>query len=922
MGVDNLPVELSSFIGREEELEKVHALLDAHRLVTLTGTGGSGKTRLAIRLARRSQVGVRDMYFVDLQATTDPAMVDRAVADAVGMTEQPMQSAVDAVASRIGNRDALLLLDNCEHLIETSADVARGLLAACPNLKVLATSRQPLAVDGEIAFRVGPLPVPDRDDDPTCPSVRLFIDRALAVRQDFQHDAGGLAATARICRELDGLPLAIELAATRCNAMSPGEIADQLHDRFRLLRTGPRNAVARQRTLEASVAWSFDLLEDVERTVLRRVSVFAGGFTAAGASAVNDGLDHAQVVNTLASLVDRSLVGAEELRGRTRFRLLESIRAFAGTRLMEAGEASAARNGHLAHMVALAESVEQDLYFGAHRNALAELMPDVENLKLALGWAAESGNTDAALRLFAASGNFWSQMRPADGHSWGQRLETLIGGSHRDRGLSLTHAALCAWAVGDLAAVARFTAGASQIAEALDDPLLRAAAADNAGRYLIQMGDTSGFEVLDTAAAEASRLGNSVIEVGSRVTAAMGLAFAGQVQEATARSRHVLDLCDRAGDHLALGIAMHIDAFIALVRGDFALADANVRFMETAPSSTQRFGRFFAEVLPPWLLSAAGKHEDAVALLDERLSSARRFSNFPVLAFGGWLMAWVSWRAGLVTDEATLEAAQGIAGMAGAHFAAPVVAALRAEQALDEGDLERAIRYATEARGLVTTTPLGRLFAPLTLNTSARVALAGGGVAEAEATAREALGKYLGEGMRWGVPEALETLASVYDLVGERRRAATVLGASAARREAIGWAPGVREQRQVMRLRQSLRDALGADLDAASLEGATLLDEDLLVHTMGRRRDNARPIRGWDSLTRAERDVAGLAAAGLRNNEIAARLFVSPGTVKTHLAHVFGKIGVRSRAELAARAGERLGPIGDLGQTSLPAPGE
>jgi predicted ATPase/DNA-binding CsgD family transcriptional regulator len=415
----NLPLQLTRFIGRERELAEVTALLSGTRLLTLAGAGGCGKTRLALRVAERV---VRDyphgVWLVELAALQEPALVAQTVAAALGVQEAPGTSVTESLAAYLRRRTLLLVLDNCEHVVAAAAGLVEALLQRCPGLRVLATSREPLGCAGETTWRVPSLTVPSppaAGDDSVAgltryEAVRLFVDRALAARPDLaltDHDAPALA---EICRRLDGIPLAIELAAARVRAFSLEQIAARLDDRFRLLAAGPRTAMPRQQTLRATVDWSYALLSEPERMLLRRLSVFAGGWTfeAAEAVAAGDGVRPHAVLDLLAQLVDKSLVLADEPRGAIRYRLLETIRHYARDRLSEAGEAARTRDRHLACFLALAEAAEPQLRGAEDRLALARLETEHDNLRAALEWSLSPGRPAAAsLRLRGALAWFW-----------------------------------------------------------------------------------------------------------------------------------------------------------------------------------------------------------------------------------------------------------------------------------------------------------------------------------------------------------------------------------------------------------------------------------------------------------------------------------------------------------------------------------
>ena len=423
-GRRRLPLETSTFVGREHELAELRTLLGRTRLLTLAGTGGAGKTRLALELARGREDALADgAILVELDSVGEGADVPDAVAEALDLRALPGGALVDAIAAELAPRELLLVLDNCEHVIGASAALADALLRSAPRLTILATSREPLRVPGEVVFRVPSLAIPDPDAAQVpealldYEAVRLFVERAGAVSPGFELDESNAGAVARICHRLDGLPLALELAAARIDALAAGALAERLDDRFRLLRAGSRTAPTRQQTLEAALDWSYELLADVERVLLRRLAVFSGGFTLEAAEEVcaGDGLERAQVADVLARLVEKSLVTTEERQGARRYRQLETIRAYATARLAEAEERAALSLRQAEWLAGLVERGDSQL---------SGLDPERGNLRAALETLLAE-DPPAALGLCARVWPFWlRRIELSEARRWlGEALE-------------------------------------------------------------------------------------------------------------------------------------------------------------------------------------------------------------------------------------------------------------------------------------------------------------------------------------------------------------------------------------------------------------------------------------------------------------------------------------------------------------------
>src|ERR1700733_11087339 len=424
---NNLPAQLSAFIGRQREVAEVRALLESARLVTLTGVGGCGKTRLGRQVAAELLDGSGDgVWLAELAAVTDQEAVPAAISQALRLAAPPGRPGLEALLDALALQDVLIVLDNCEHLIGGCAKTAEAIVRRCPRVHLLATSREPLGIGGEVIYRVPSLSLPGPEDSGFAPgssdAVALFTDRAWAhgVVLSGGEQAGPVVVS--VCRRLDGMPLAIELAAARLRSMSLAELHGRLDQRFRLLTGGSRTAVARQQTLRATVAWSYSLLTGDEQLLLARLSVFAGGFGLDAAEAVcgSGDLDILDVADLLGSLVDKSLVVAEQAGAGLRYRLLETIRLFAAERLVEAGEAEAAAvaAAHCAHFLAVAEEAAVYLTGPEQGGWLARLDADQANLRRAARHAAGwPDGTAVVLRLGVALGwrYWWARNRQQEG---------------------------------------------------------------------------------------------------------------------------------------------------------------------------------------------------------------------------------------------------------------------------------------------------------------------------------------------------------------------------------------------------------------------------------------------------------------------------------------------------------------------------
>jgi len=474
---NNLPAPLTSFVGREREIGEVRRLLAGTRLLTLTGAGGCGKSRLALEVARtRLPDFPGGMWIVELAALSDAGLVPHAAAAALGVTEHAGRTVTDTLAGALGGNTLLLVLDNCEHLLTACADLAGVLLRECPGLHILATSREPLGLPGETIWRVPSLTVPDPLHLPPhhrlakFEAVRLFVERAAAVRPGFQVTADNAPAIAQVCHRLDGIPLAIELAAARVRALSVEQIAARLDDRFRLLTGGSRTALPRHRTLRAAMDWSYDLLAERERGLLARLSVFTGGWTLEAAEGVcaAESADASEILDLLTSLVDKSLVLVELRGGEARYELLETVRQYGEEHLGDGETAASIRRRHRDWYLTLAEQASAGLDGPHQKTCLDRMDREYGNLRSALEWSrGAAAEVEAGLRLAVHLQRFW-EMRAyyAEARAW---LDSMIAAGStatpRLRARALNTAGVLAYRQGDYQRTAALCSSALSLAE-------------------------------------------------------------------------------------------------------------------------------------------------------------------------------------------------------------------------------------------------------------------------------------------------------------------------------------------------------------------------------------------------------------------------------------------------------------------------
>jgi predicted ATPase/class 3 adenylate cyclase/DNA-binding CsgD family transcriptional regulator len=893
----HLPVQLTTFIGREAELSQLRDLLAKNRLVTATGAGGVGKTRVAVHVAAQVARDFADgVWYVDLAPITDPDLVPIAAAHAFGLPDQPGRSTMDTLTRFVGDRQMLVVLDNCEHLLDATAALVVELLAACPRLTLLATSREPIGVAGELSWRVPSLSLADE-------AVELFTDRARHARADFAVTDGNAASVAEVCRRLDGVPLAIELAAARVRALSLAEILDSLHDRFRLLTGGSRTAVRRQQTLRASVDWSHALLTEPERVLFRRLAVFLGGFDLDSAQNVCGGGDVAryQVLDQLSMLVDKSLVVSDESGGRTRYRLLETVRQYALEKLGESGEADTVRARHRDNYTTLAALL--DAPAGSdYEQRIEQADIEIDNLRAAFSWSRENSDVELALALASSLQPLWqARGRLREGLTW---FDTALADDNvRHAGVA---AAVLARALADRAMLGLWAGAADSpdqaqqalaIAREVDDPALLARALTGCG-YIASFFDAEAAraylaEAIGLARASGDRWRLSQILIAQAATALR----AGDPPALRAAAGEGRDLADAIGDRFTSRRCRYGLGMAQVFQGDLAGAVAQFAAVaDEAEAAHDEIWRADSLAGRGIALAYQGDTAAARAAADAAIEAAAELGGIKAgAAYGALALAALAAGDVPMAQDATEAAWQHMSAL-------PQTTALQrvlsAQAALAGGDLVAARQRADDA--VSTTTGASLSYA---LTARARVAIAQGEPEQGERDAHDALARAAEVEAYLFIPDTLECLATLASDAGSHGEAARLFGAAEAVRLRIGavrfkiYAAGY--EASVAALRKSMGND---EFDTAWAEGAALSTEEAIAYAQRGRGERKRPASGWASLTPTERDVVRLVSEGLANNDIATRLFVSPRTVQSHLTHVYSKLGLTSRVQLVQEA--------------------
>lgn len=919
---NNLPIRLSTFVGRNAELRELAAEIDRHRLVTVTGTGGAGKTRLALQTAADQIDRFPDgVWWVELAPMTDPSAVVQVVAQIIDARLTESVDDADAIAARIGDDRVLVVMDNCEHLIEPAAALVDGLLQQCPNLTVLATSRTPLEIPGEVTWRAPSLTLPDVGAPVTVAqlsqldSVRLFADRAREVRPTFTLDDDNAPHVAEICHRLDGIPLAIELAAARTKTLTADQIRQGLDDALRLLTGGPRRVLPRQQTLDASIRWSTDLLDPTTRTLLARLSVFSGSFDLAAAEAIcaGAGVDKMAILDAVERLLDSSLIAPADGGGVGRFAMLETLRQHGTRQLRADGEIARWERRHTAHFERLALTAAPQCETADQEGAITAIADDFANIRSCLHRLLAGGDGARLAAAVVALGSYWdvSGVR-ADAAFWCKqglaaiseepsvvraRILALSAESRIQIGefssgfVDATTGFEMAQTVDDLWAAGRANSTLTTIVGSLDLEAWRIRWAETEA-ILRESGDTfslirlltwkgvmlvrrgmyrEGTKALSDATPEVLASGQPMLIASHRMWEAQAEVHIGNLDRAEELARQVLR-----------GAALRGAARVAIAETVIAWATA-YRFHDREPAHVHlaRANRFRQDNDPVradvvlFLAALEYLQEDpaqCVRVIDEVHAAHRR--RLPLaLAAEGALAACAAFALGDHDDAQ--RRADAVIGWA--------------------NDCDSAVDH---ARAVVV---LGA------------VALARHDTPTAETHARDAIAGCWTHQNLLGLCDALELLAAVAIECGDHDDAALLLGAAGRQRGAMGSPRGYLIDLGTEAIART-RAAFDAndEYERAIERGAGMALADVIDFVDRTRGQRGRPALGWHSLTPTELRVADLVRLGLTNREIGDRLLMGSETVKTHMSHIFTKLGINKRAQLAVMATEN--DIADAGE--------
>jgi predicted ATPase/DNA-binding NarL/FixJ family response regulator len=901
----DLPMSLTAFVGRERELDELRSLFrEGKRLVTLVGIGGIGKTRLALELGfSAGDLGWATVYLVELAPLASPGLVDGAVLESVrgGSSRFPLQAAVEYLREAT----ALLVLDCCEHVLDAARRVAEVLVRRCPSVAVLATSRSPLDIAGELVWPVPPLSMQKRGDAGEAgasDAARLFADRAGYVQPRFELSEDVAGAVETIVRKVDGIPLAIELAAARVRILSAEEIAGGLDDHLRLLGGGHQSD-PRHQTIRASLDWSHELLTGRERQLFARLSVFSGGFDLEAAMAVCAGgaIVPGQVLDEIQGLVDKSLLAVERRAGATRFRMLDFVRQYAAERLAAAGEGVPLADRHRAYFRKLAERADDELWALAPAGR-ARLDDESPNLRAAIDDGCARAPDDA-LAMVGALGLYWRvRGRLAEGvTATEQSLRAAPPGPSPGRALALAKLSLLSFWLGDFARTQSSATAALEMGAAIGDTRSQALALGQLGALVI-LGDPVAGDPMLLRAAELARTARDDVALCDSLTP-LAISYFFQDDPGAMRSplEEALRVAEAIGFEDIIRWCLWCLAHTAFAAGDLAGARAHGdRALAMMPGQDPLSRYCAVEIL--CLLDANMGAADAAR---ERAEADFEQSRQERLRLGTGVLMHALGVAALAAGD--LDRAEQWARNLYEQESEVCYLGWHAQEILVAVALARDDHVQAKIhveRLLAAAEPLrnrrARAIAHLGL---ARALLLEGDDERAESVTHGALKVLMDNGWRPGVIDALDAVAEVALFTGQHERAVRLIAAAQKERTTLGLVafPMLRERTE--RDLASAGAALGGErLERALQDGARLSLQEAVAYARRGRGEHADATHGWASLTPVERQVVDLASQGLSNPGIARELFISRNTVKVYLSRAYAKLGVANRTELARLA--------------------
>jgi predicted ATPase/class 3 adenylate cyclase/DNA-binding CsgD family transcriptional regulator len=912
---NNLPERLSTFIGRNSELAKMGELLEEHRLVTIVGSGGAGKTQLALQSAAE-HVGEHPdgVWWVELAPLTDPDAVVVTVAAVLGVSLRESRSRDRALTRALCHTRALIVFDNCEHVHDEVGRLILLLLENCPHLQIVATSRSPLDVPGELTWRVPPLAVPDRSIEnipltverlSQYESVQLFVDRARIARSTFALSNANGADVAEICCRVDGIPLAIELAAARTKTLLPSQISAGLDDALRLLSCGSRLLLPRQQTLEASIRWSVALLDHPARLLLLRLSVFSGSFdlTAAESVCAGDVLHKLDVLAGLEQLVDQSLITPLDGTSEGRFAALETVRQF-GMRQLDEASSERLRQRHAEYFVGVAGDVAPRCETSEQFLSVEYLRAEIDNIRTTLNFLRERNEDIALASLVISLGPFWDVGGDKfEGATWSTKaLGALTVEPSRERARLLSLRAECRLSLGEWEGCVEDCHGAIDIAAAVGDAYALGRANSTFTSILSFSGSLEQWRTQWAKTVALQRDANDLYGLAGTLTwGAVPLLRRGYVKEAAALFQQARKAIEALGSPGLLASQQYWEGLSAIWEGRpteaerLALRALNSKALGSAPriagaesvlwrarSQLGRYQRSAEEYgVDEGSAEDRGEHLAAnVSAMRARAEAVRRNPAQARAEADEWL--------GQNREMPTFDRLE--------TMAIGTIASLRLGDLDDTVRRSNAIFAEAEAAGSVLYGARSKIW-------RATVHLLRLEIIDADRVIREAIGSLWENGLRLFLSEAVELLAISAAQSQDNHDSARLFGAVSRIRHDMQSLRSLSTEKLRNDAVESVSSALGtAEFTAAFDAGAALDDEELIAWIERTRGARGRPTFGWDSLTPTELHVAELVREGLTNREIAQRLFIGSETVKTHMSRIFAKLDIAKRSQLAALA--------------------